>query len=201
MSGSASSGKPPAEHARHAQRPLGLAAQFGRARLRVETRIGGGGKGRRLMQHAGLPLSQRNHAARRQSAHGEPGRAVDHLNRGTDLTARLMPFRLVRERFTFEVENGQEADATIAAGAGLDQQGPLAMATPQLFGAGFFRRRTEIAQPVEDAVGQRLLVIEKVQNLVLNRIFANEIDDRNRTGLVLPPGPCDALLKLRRVPR
>ncbi len=141
-----------------------------------------------------------------------------------------MPFRLGRERFAVEVEDGQQADAAIAARAGLDQQRPLAMATPQLLGDGFFRRqdarrdarlrlhhrlhaldhgrpagrhleRAEIALAVEHAVGQRLLVTEKVQNLVLDRIFADEIDDRHRARLVLAPGACDALFELRRVPR
>jgi len=59
--------------------------------------------------------------------------------------------------------------------------------------------RAEIALAVEHAVGQRLLVTEKVQNLVFDRIFADEIDDRHRTRLVLAPGTRDALLELRRI--
>ena len=137
--------------------------------------------------------------------------------------------RLRRERFAFKVEDGQQADLALAARAGFDQQRPLAMATPQLFGYGFFRRqdagsdtrltphhrlhaldhgcpagrhleRAEIALAVEHAIGQRALP-EQVQNLVLDRIFADKIDDRHRTRLVLAPGPRDALFELRRVPR
>jgi hypothetical protein len=105
---------------------------------------------------------------------------------------------------------------------GLDQQDALAVATSQLFGDGFLRRqdghgdarghlhhrfhaldhgrptgrhleRTEIALAIEHAVGQRLLVTKKMQNLVLDRILAHEIDDCHRTGLVLSPGARDAL--------
>src|SRR5258707_1178047 len=99
------------------------------------------------------------------------------------------------------------------------------MATPHLIGDSFLRRqdawrdtrlhhslhaldygrppgrhleRAEIALAVEHAVGQCLLVTEKMQNLVLDRIFTDEIDDRYRARLVLAPGTCDALFKLRR---
>ena len=54
---------------------------------------------------------------------------------------------------------------------------------------------------VEHAVGQRLLVPEQMQDAVLDRSFADEIDDGDRARLVLAPGAGDALLELRRIPR
>ena len=142
MSGSASSGNPPAASTRamRSDRSASLRSSVARS-CRVETRIGGGREVRRLVQHAGPTLGQRNHAARSQPPHGEPSRPVDHLDRGPDLAARLVPFRLGRERFAIEVEDGQQADAAIAARAGLDQQGALAVAAPQLLGDRFFRRQ------------------------------------------------------------
>ena len=59
----------------------------------------------------------------------------------------------------------------------------------------------EIALAVEHAVGQRLLLTEQMQDLVLDRILADEIDHRDRARLVLAPGARDALLELGRVPR
>jgi hypothetical protein len=216
------------EHARHAQRPLGLAAQFGCARLRIETRIGGGRKVRRLVQHAGLTFRQGNHAALSKPPHGEPSRPVDHLYDKPDLVRPFVPIHLRRKRFAIEIEHGQYARATVAARASLDEQRPFAMATSHFIGDGFFRRQdarrdtclhhrlhaldhgrptgrhfecAEIALSVEYAVGKRLLVTEKVQNLVLDRIFANEIDDGHRTRLVLAPSAGNTLFKLCRIPR
>ena len=61
--------------------------------------------------------------------------------------------------------------------------------------------RGEIALAVEHAVGQRLLGAEQMHHAVLDRILADEIDDRHAARLVLAPGACDALLELGRVPR
>src|SRR5437588_11736813 len=60
--------------------------------------------------------------------------------------------------------------------------------------------RAKVALPVEHAIGERLLVTEKMQDLMLDRILANEMHDRHRTRLILAPGPRDALLELGRIP-
>ena len=53
---------------------------------------------------------------------------------------------------------------------------------------------------VEHAVGQGLLVGERVQHAVLDGVLGDQVDDRDRAGLVLAPGAGDALFELGRVP-
>ena len=58
----------------------------------------------------------------------------------------------------------------------------------------------EVALAVEHAVGERLLVGERFEHAVLDRVLRDEIDDGDRAGLVLAPGAGDALFELGRIP-
>src|SRR4249920_298332 len=48
---------------------------------------------------------------------------------------------------------------------------------------------------------KRLLATEQMQDLVLDRAFADQIDNSDGARLVLAPGARDALLELCRIPR
>lgn len=60
--------------------------------------------------------------------------------------------------------------------------------------------RIEIPLPVQDAIRQCLLVCQGLEHALLQRPPRDQVDDRDALGLVLPPGPRDALLQLRRIP-
>ncbi len=54
---------------------------------------------------------------------------------------------------------------------------------------------------VQHAVGQRLLVGQRLQHAMLDRVFRDEIDDGDGAGLMFAPGAGDALFELGRIPR
>src|SRR5260221_22335 len=58
----------------------------------------------------------------------------------------------------------------------------------------------ELANPIQHAIGQGLFVGKRFEHALLDGFLRNEVDHRDRAGLVLAPGAGDALFEFRRVP-
>ncbi len=61
------------------------------------------------------------------------------------------------------------------------------------------RNLLEIAAPIEHAVGQRLLVGQRLQHAVLHGLLGDKMDGGHGAGLVLAPGAGDARFELGRI--
>src|SRR5262245_9103681 len=58
----------------------------------------------------------------------------------------------------------------------------------------------EVAFGIQHAIGQRPLIGERFEHALLDCIFRNKINDRDRTRLMLAPGPRDPLFELGWIP-
>src|SRR5262249_45645665 len=128
-----------------------------------------------------------------------------------------------------EVDDGQQAWPTLVAPTDLNEQDFLGVSLQEFDHEGLLGRndrwrrrrrrhedlhaldkggapgryfqRLQVALAVQDAVRQRLLVPDQMQNVVFDASLGDQVDDRDGAKLVLAPCATNALFKAGRIPR